>query len=262
MKQHVVGVEKASQFNMRVTHLVVNGCSFSYCQNLENLTEEGWPRLLSDRLNIPLVNISVKGTSNESICRRAVEYHYLDTQANITSPLYIIGFTSSLRREEYLSEFGTKGIYQLQLANPYNHVATALSKQLDKEGIVHMDKRKVLNWLFLINFFKSNNIPYLSLDFIPFRDLEGLLIEYKMLHDLIVNDEYACKHVYDIVDQLDKSLFLPCGHHSKRAQHIIADYLYDEIQNKHSQIQIQPQSKYLTAQEYYKDDPIIKTEWP
>jgi hypothetical protein len=84
-----------------ISHLVVIGCSFSYGAGLENPKEDSWAALLSKKLNVPVVNLSSCGGGNDRIMRRLYEYHYLNSSKN-NNPLYIITFSHSSRREEYI----------------------------------------------------------------------------------------------------------------------------------------------------------------
>jgi hypothetical protein len=59
---------------MDITHLVVNGCSWTYCQGLEDPKNQGWPKLLADQLGCEVVNLAIPGTGNDTIHRRTYEY--------------------------------------------------------------------------------------------------------------------------------------------------------------------------------------------
>ena len=63
---------------LEISHLVVNGCSFTYCQGLESPNTQGWPALLAKKLNVPVVNLAAPGSSNDGIYRRTYDYFYND----------------------------------------------------------------------------------------------------------------------------------------------------------------------------------------
>ena len=76
--------------------LAICGDSFSY-----GTTEETWPKILADKLNLPLTNLSLVGGSNYSICFQ------LDYLLNNYNPkLIIISLTSSIRFEKDKDEYG------------------------------------------------------------------------------------------------------------------------------------------------------------
>jgi len=87
---------------LEISHLVVNGDSFTYCQGLENPMEVGWPALLAKKLNVPVVNLALRGSNNNSIVRRTYEYFYMDKN---TKPFYIIGFSHATREEDIIQSF-------------------------------------------------------------------------------------------------------------------------------------------------------------
>jgi len=52
---------------------LVNGCSFTYGDELENHEEERWSNHLSKLLNEKIINIALPGSSNKQIWRRTME---------------------------------------------------------------------------------------------------------------------------------------------------------------------------------------------
>ena len=86
--------------NVKLSHLVVNGCSFTYCQGLENPAEQGWPALLANKLKVPVVNLAIPGSGNDAIFRRTYEYFYLNKKHN-NFPLFINVWSFSGSREEF-----------------------------------------------------------------------------------------------------------------------------------------------------------------
>jgi hypothetical protein len=49
-----------------VTHLVVNGCSWTYGTGLAHPKEQAWPALLAKQLGVPLVNLAIQGSGNDT----------------------------------------------------------------------------------------------------------------------------------------------------------------------------------------------------
>lgn len=229
--------------NVEVSHLVVNGCSYSYCFNLENPKENGWPALLANKLNVPIVNLSETGSSNDAILRRSLEYFHKDKKTN-SKPLYIIGWTGSTRREEYYRDLNETLFVSLKTEN--NPFEKFLVEQLCTEAFVYYEQKKLMYWSSLIDLCKLNNIPYVMTDFIPFLETERQLLQERFpeFYDYVINDYYNLPNVRDsMYDNKDKYL-MQCGHYNKEGNKVLADFFYDEILKRYT---IEP-----TEKEYYK----------
>lgn len=233
-----------------VSHLVINGCSFSYCQGLNNPSEEGWPALLGKRLNIPVVNISCKGSGNDSIMRRTIEYLYKDKE-NKNNPLYIVTLSQSTRREEYVINYGDKIVknwYQLASFST-EPIEKAIYDQYDLRGIMAQEERKLLYWSCIVNTLQANNINYVISDFMPEHDTE--IINYTKSHnynlyEFLHNDENFVKNLNHITKNLPK---LPCGHDGYEAQEIVAELFYQNIKEKYNNINFVKKT-FFTAKQF------------
>lgn len=221
---------------IEVSHLVVNGCSFAYCQGLENPSTQGWPALLAKKLNVPIVNISCKGSGNDSIMRRTVEYYYKDDKAN--KPFYIVTLSQSTRREEYVINYENKIIKNFhQLASFSSEpIEKAIYEQYDIDGIKAQEERKLLYWVSVINMFKANKINYLMADFMPEHNQE--IIEHtKFLNSTLYNTLHMDEFFIDNLNSLTKNLpKLPCGHDGYETQEFIADMFYKNMNDKYGQV--------------------------
>jgi len=85
--------------DIEISHLVVNGCSHTYCQGIHNPKINGWPAIVANRLGVPLVNLGARGSGCDGILRRTYDYFYRDLKNN-NKPFYVIGWTGGTRREE------------------------------------------------------------------------------------------------------------------------------------------------------------------
>jgi hypothetical protein len=215
------------------SHLVVNGCSFTVCEGLEYPEEQGWPKIVADKLGIPLINLAQGGAGNDRILRTTTEYIY---QNPLPNPLYIIAFSQSSRREEY---FKIRGNHEL-----HDYAQIYLTRSIGIRRIPGMQffadqydqliysQRKIMFWLHLLNTLKMNNLSYLTTDFIPDHEYEIEDIKkhgYQNLVDAITNDPNRITNFEYITRGLPK---LPCGHESLPTMQIIADYAYEEIQKR------------------------------
>ena len=83
---------------MSSKNLYINGCSFTYGDNLPK--EQTWPELLSKKLNLNLLNHSVNGNSMQSITFNSVNYL---SKLSSEDTLVVIGLTWSPR---YMIQLG------------------------------------------------------------------------------------------------------------------------------------------------------------
>lgn len=219
---------------IKISHLVVNGCSFTYCQGLKKPSEQGWPAILAKKLNVPVVNISCKGSGNDSILRRTTQYFYKDNYKNF--PFYIVCFSQALRREEYVIKYQNKdinGFYQLSSFST-EPIEKALYENYNERGIISQEEKKLIYWASVVNLFKSNNINYLVSDFMPEHDTKIYdAVKQKNAHlvDILHNDVYNVKDLNSVTKNLPK---LPCGHDGYEAQDFIAEFFFRKIQEKYN----------------------------
>lgn len=240
--------------DITISHLVVNGCSFVYGDGLDSPNTQAWPKLLADKLGVPVVNLALGATSNDRIYRKTVEYFFTDTAAN---PFYIIGMTSSSRREEYRKTWHEYA--PLNLAHPApdtswnNKIEKLLAEESDD---VELIKRKFNLWLAIINLFKSNNINYLTMDMIPDEStaIHNLELQYPKLCEYVLKDAYHLSDYFNFTHLLPK---LPCGHEAASSHIEIADYLHNNLINKYNII-IEPDHSYPHVKDFYKP---YETKW-
>jgi hypothetical protein len=208
--------------NFGFSHLIVNGCSYTSCVGLENPDEDGWPKLLANRLGVPLINLAEPGSGNDRLFRTTVDHVYNNPLPN---PLYLLAFSHSSRREEYLGH-SKKDYYNLHL----NHAAqTELERILITEyNQIEYSKTKLRYWVTIVNTLKANNISYLTTDFMP--DFELNPRNYSPdLYDAVNTDINRIEDFFRLCDGLPK---LPCGHETLTTMKIIAEYAYKEIEKR------------------------------
>jgi len=232
---------------LNISHLVVIGCSFSYGDGLTNPKEDSWAGLLSKKLNVPVVNLSSRGGGNDRIMRRLYEYHYLNSSKN-NNPFYIIAFSHSSRREEYI-----------RAANDYMVVSMKNDPdQMNKESfsapsVLNYDsfisaRKKLMVRSYVSDFLNINNINYLVTDFMPDNEdeLQSLNEIYPTVYEKIYTDKYRLKNLNDISIKYPR---LPCGHDDKEAQIEIGNYIYDELIARYTKPTVNLQD-YTTLRQY------------
>lgn len=251
--------------SIKVSHLVVNGCSFTYCQGLENPAEQGWPALFAKKLKVPVVNLAIPGSGNDGIFRRSYEYFYLN-QSHNNHPLFINVWSFSARREEFFIDYNNNRFsdfvpLDLQGKNPIEkEVVLNLSSET---GMYFAERRKLLYWASVIQLYKNNKVPYLMSDTFPPKEiyLKRLKENFPNQVDLVYKDKCKTKDLNELVIsyQYEK---LPCGHYGPKANIAIAQYLYDTLTNMYD-VYITKCDNYTDLESYYTNSPIHheKNEW-
>lgn len=227
---------------MDITHLVVNGCSFTYGQGLEDPASDAWPALLGKMLDCDVVNLALPGSSNDGIVRRTYEYFYQNLEKN-SKPIFIFGWTIPSRVEFY---HVPKDTYFTIF--PGIHFPGETEK-IDLNKILYAffssdndDLRRILqNKIDIINMMRLTKTPYLSYDFSEhFNELQlKPSNNHKLKHMLnyVNTDEFTMGHVYD--DDLRKGCSaLPCGHDGIEGHKRIANKIYNDLIKKYQSINV------------------------
>ena len=112
--------------NLKISHLVVNGCSYTYGHGICDPVNNGWASIIAKRLGVPLVNLAIPGQGNTAVYRKTMQYFYKDLLYD-NNPFYIHAYSQSSRRECYLSS----GSYPQQfLIVAGNSSVTQLEKEI------------------------------------------------------------------------------------------------------------------------------------
>lgn len=229
-----------------ISHLVVNGCSYTYCEGLENPSTQGWPALLAKKLNVPVVNLAMPGTGNHRIYRKTVDYFFKDTGSN---PFYLLGMTSCTRMEQYSRH--VSDYIAINLINqPYPALWENKFVRLMQRGNdpLILAKAKLDIWLSIINLFKSTDTNYLMTDMlVNGYDIDDELSElHPRLFDYTINDPNHAKDYMKYTGNLSK---LPCNHYDAEAQIKISEYLYQELTDRY--IVNTVSADYLKLKDFY-----------
>lgn len=246
---------------LEISHLVVNGCSFTYCQGLDKPHERGWPAILGRLLNVPVVNLAMGGSGNDSICRRTYEYFYKDHRDN--KPFYITALSGSARKEEFYTKYQDTQVndfISLRLDFP-----DTKPDNYEYEHVIHMnynvkERLKLMYAAQLINLFKSNNLNYFITDFMPTRDIDVINYinkNHKNLSDHFYKDKNKILNFTQIVRRLKS---LPCGHVAEVGNIAIANYLYEELLKRYKKI-IPVESPYLKLIDFYEIETLSRYDF-
>lgn len=208
---------------MNFTRLIVNGCSFTYGQELEDPNNQCWGKLTANKLGIPFTNLAECGAGNDRIYRTTVDHLY---QSNDEYPLYIIAFSYSARREEYYESIKDYGQVSINLDYECtNEIERFVVENYNSVVYAH---RKLLHWLATVNALKANNIPYLVTDYMPELHSDDIAVksQHTEMYEAVHNDPNRLENFLKLTDRFPR---LPNGHDGFEAQQCLADYIYEEI---------------------------------
>jgi hypothetical protein len=232
---------------LNISHLVVIGCSFSYGDGLTNPKEDSWAALLSKKLNVPVVNLSSRGGGNDRIMRRLYEYHYLNSSKN-NNPFYIIAFSHSSRREEYLRAANDYMVMSMKPDPELMKKQTYSSLFLLNHDSFISARKKLMVRSYVSDFLNTNNINYLTTDFMPDSEdeLQSLREIYPAVYEKIYTDKCRLKNLNEVSIKYPR---LPCGHDGAAAQLEIGNYMHDELIARYNEPIVKLQD-YTTLQQY------------
>lgn len=216
--------------SIKISHLVVNGCSFAYCSGLDNVKEQGWPGIVAKKLGVPVVNLAIRGSGNDGIFRRTYEYFFLNSVHN-NFPFFINTMSFSGRREEFFVKFNNNYLNNLvimTLKGENDFEKMMLDNLTTDEGMFFSERTKLLYWSACIELFKNHNIPYLISDFIPTEEkfLDKLKKKLPNQFDFVYKDLNKINNLNDVAANYDR---LPSGHFGPIAQQVLAEYIYNSI---------------------------------
>lgn len=234
---------------MKISHIVTNGCSFTYCQGLSDITNQGWPALIANNLNCPVVNLGLPGVGNDSIHRRTYEYIYENQPVDDYKPLVIIAWTQRWRREEWLiKENDYILIHQPDSTSDSTYSQLSLLENYSDEDF---ERRIVLYKLSLINLFENLEIPYLMFDYDGTYD--PVILE--KVRDNFPNNvkkssnQYDLGPLYKLTGPLPK---LPCGHDDVPGQNVLGTHITEKIKEIYPNIEYVSNANFLSLSEFSK----------
>jgi len=236
---------------MDITHLVVNGCSWTYCEGLAHPDTQGWPALLAKKLGVEFVNLAVPGCGNDSIHRRTYEY-VIENLPSGSKPLFIIAWSQYWRRESWYNElhgikdFNDYSLITIPPSGPRSNTERAL---LDNWNEIDFYRKTYLYKISLINLFENNNIPYLMSDYADNHDtqvIKTIQDRFPNLVDMCLNNSKHLSPFYKITHDYPKT---KCGHDGPEAQQVLSSYIKTELDNQYGSFNIVPGS-FLTLNNF------------
>ena len=229
---------------LKISHLVVNGCSYTYGQGIENPLRDAWPSIVARELGVPLINLGIPGQGNPPIQRRTFDYFFQDLY-NHNNPFYIHAYTQSARQELYIHRNGRHQLEQdyclLDSSGDISIITT-----LEKEALIQSDdyhyylleKQKFHIWASINALLDSYNINHMSTNYMPQSDpdIRGWLDKnaYSLLTEIETHPSKV-RNFNMVTDGIKKT---PCLHETEEGHQIIADYVLSEIKIRYKTVEV------------------------
>lgn len=239
---------------MEISHLVVAGCSWTYCQGINFHKLKGWPALLAKKLNVPVVNLALPGLGNDAIHRRTYEYFFEDLPNN-NNPFYVIAWSQLWRREAWCRQYYQKNrpnnycIISMPNDLPENPYEQAI---LDNWSDEDFYRRTVKYRLSIQSLFKAHNTPYFESFFSndQFLGYDILSERFAGITKALESTKNRLQNFQEIVAPYPN---LPCGHHGYESMPVLADYIYNELIQRYGQVK-SVNKNYLKLKDYHRID--------
>lgn len=232
-----------------ITHLVVNGCSWTYCQGLKNPEIQGWPRLLADKLGIKVINLAIPGSSNDGIHRRTYEY-VINNLPTGSKPFFVLAWSQYWRQEGWYEFFDGKSYQDYHIV--FKPTKYENLDEYQREMIVHWNeenhfRKTMLHKASLISLFQSLNIPYVMSDYSGTEhDIKIYERKYPNLVNFVYNKNHLFPQFFEVAKDVD---VLPCGHDGPAAQPVLTNYIYERIKELYK-INVLPSDNFINLKKY------------
>ena len=252
----VVVAEKVLEFKMDISHIVTVGCSFTYCQGLDDKLEIGWPALVAKHFNAQLTNLAQPGIGNDAIHRRTYEYICNNLQFENSKPLVIVAWSQIDRHEQW---------YNRRLVDPmfndYHLIpkpdSTTATDAYEVVYLRHYDEtnfyRKTLLYkLSLFSLLESLGIPYITTDYMTLDRNENII---KVEKDFVGLAKKVNKNPFRIEDLSIINQWkpkLPCGHETAEGMIPVSNYVIDKVKELHPNINFRNDIPHLRLTDFIK----------
>ncbi len=229
---------------LEISHLVVNGCSYTYGQGIDNPIKDAWASIVARELGVPLVNLARPGQGNTPIQRRTLEYFFKDLY-NYNNPFYIHAYSQSARQEIYVSTDGVGNLTQNYILLDSSSEADKVTQQ-EKEVLIHSDpyKYRLLEkgkweiWASINAILDSYNVNHFSTNYMPQTDGDirtWMENNYFSLVSQVDTHPSRLRDFNEITMDLVKT---PCLHETEEGHIMIADYILSEIHRNYDTIEV------------------------
>jgi hypothetical protein len=256
---------------IEITHVVTNGCSWTYGQGLEDPITQAWPALVAKKLGAKVVNLALPGCGNDSIQRRSYEYIFQNLPTG-SKPLFIIAWSQFWRKEGWYESFSDRNQKNkkiqdyIPIAHPIGvrdideHQSALLTHYSDEE----IYRRTLLCKSSLINLFNNFKIPYIMSDYAGsdahvFSEILKLdqYKKYKPVVDFI-HDQYHVESFASVTEKFPKT---PCLHDDVDGQIELSSFILKKLQELHGDIKVIPNQNFLGLDQFLIQKHLYWRDW-
>jgi hypothetical protein len=251
-----VDAGKVSEYKMDVSHIVTIGCSFTYCQGLDDKLETGWPALVAKHFNSQLINLAMPGIGNDTIYRRIYEYICENLKFENSEPLVIVAWSQIERHEQWYHELYSNPMfddYHL-VARPESTTPDDLYQQayLEHYDEINFYRKTLLYKLSLFSLLESLGIPYITTDYMSLDRNEKIIKVEKDFAGMAkrVNENPFRIEDLSIINEFKPKL--PCGHETAEGMIPISNYVITKIKELHTNINFRNDIQHLGLNDFIK----------
>jgi hypothetical protein len=235
---------------MDITHLVVNGCSWTYCQGLEDPKNQGWPKLLADQLGCEVVNLAIPGSGNDTVHRRVYEYVHENLPTN-SKPLFVIMWSQYWRREHWWRKWYNADCDDFAPLHypdglPTNDFEKAFIKNFNEEEFI---RKMMIIKTSLVALFNCYNIPYVMFDYHDDHTLNKTIEDVKKRFPNFYKTFSQINDVESVNDVTRYYSKTPCGHDGLDAHPVLSNFLKGIIDKKYGPLNV-VSSDFLRAKDF------------
>lgn len=217
--------------HIKISHLVVNGCSYTYGHGISDPIKDGWASIIAKRLGVPLINLAVPGQGNQAIFRRTNRYFYKDL-FNDNNPFYIHAYSQASRREAYISSENRYVIVGGE--GNMAQVEKEIIRESDDFYYCLAEQEKLHIWASINHLLDTHDVPHLMADYMPccngkteqwIEDNETILKNELYLHNGKLENFNMVTHDFE------KTI---CQHETVAGHKHLADYIWKEFNKRYT----------------------------
>ena len=227
---------------LKISHLVVNGCSYTYGHGIANPLEDAWPSIVAKELGVPLINLAVPGQGNDAIQRRTLRYFYKNLYHD-NNPFYIHAYSQSARQEVYIYKDSLNNIKQEhQLLDSSDSATTTLEKevmrQTDEWAYYLLEEHKMHIWASINALLDSYKVNHLATDYMSQTDgdIKHWIEQY---HYNLYAELYTRDNKLENFNEVTKCISkTSCLHETEEGHKCLADYILKQINLRWNSIEV------------------------
>ena len=211
------------------------------------MIRQGWPAVIANKLDCPVVNLGLPGVGNDSIHRRTYEYIYENETVDEFKPLVIIEWTQRWRREGWLNKENDYAIVSFPNDKPEDYYQYALLENWNDEDFI---RKTILYRLSLINLCESKGIPYLMFNY---SGAESSYDKEELVNRKFHNMTMKSRGDFDLGDLhalTGPAPKLPCGHDDVEGQNILSSHILEKIGQIFPDLEFTKGARYLSLKEF------------